>query len=243
MVKVFAVNGSSDKAKGNTAMVLMPFLEGMEKAGAKIDLVYSKELNITPCTGEMHCWYRKPGQCIHQDIMQEIYPRVKAVDVLVIATPVYIPIPGELQNFINRLCPLILPCVVKVGPRTRARFHEDVNIKKVLLVSTGGWWERGNFETVTMIAEELALNGGVEFSGALIRPHAFLMKDENGFTTDGQAIIELLEETGFEYAASGKISTERFETIRRPLISHEEMIEMYNEWIEKSLKREQEHSA
>ena len=123
MAKVFAVNGSPDKAKGTTAMVLMPFLAGMEKAGAKIDLVYSKELKITPCTGEMHCWYRKPGQCIHQDVMQEIYPRVKAADVLVIATPVYIPIPGEMQNFINRLCPLILPRLDLVGPRTRARFH------------------------------------------------------------------------------------------------------------------------
>jgi multimeric flavodoxin WrbA len=243
MVKVFAVNGSPDKAKGTTAMVLMPFLTGMEKAGAKIDLVYSKELMITPCTGEMHCWYRKPGQCIHQDIMQEIYPRAKAADVLIIATPVYIPIPGELQNFINRLCPLILPRLDMVGPRTRARFHEDVNIKKVLLVSTGGWWEQGNFETVTMIAEELALNGGVEFSGALIRPHAFLMKDENGFSKDGQAIIELLEETGFEYAASGEISPERFEAIRQPLVSHDEMIGMYNDWIEGALEKESEQKS
>ena len=243
MVKVFVVNGSPDKAKGTTAMVLMPFLAGMEKAGAKIDLVYSRDLDITPCTGEMHCWYRKPGKCIHQDVMQEIYPRVKAADVLIIATPVYIPIPGEMQNFINRLCPLILPRLEMVGPRTRARFHEDVNIKNVLLVSTGGWWEKSNFETVTMIAEELALNGGVEFSGALIRPHAFLLKDENGFTKEGQAIIELLEETGFEYAASGKISLERFEAISRPLISHKGMIEMYNEWIKRSLESEQEHRA
>lgn len=236
IIKVFVVNGSPEKAKGNTAMVLMPFLEGMEKAGAKIDLVYSKELKITPCTGEMYCWYRKPGQCIHQDIMQEIYPRVKAADVLIIATPVYIPIPGEMQNFINRLCPLILPRVVKVGPRTRARFHEDVNIKKVLLVSTGGWWERENFETVTMIAEELALNGGVEFSGALIRPHAFLMKDENGFTKGGHAIIELLEETGFEYATSGKISQKRLDAISRPLVSHQEIANTYNEKIKKVMK-------
>jgi multimeric flavodoxin WrbA len=234
MVSVFVVNGSPEKAKGNTAMVLIPFLAGMEKAGAKIDLIYSKELNITPCTGEMHCWYRKPGQCIHQDIMQEIYPRVKAANILIIATPVYIPIPGELQDFINRLCPLILPRVVKVGERTRARFHEDVKIKKILLVSTGGWWERGNFETVTMIAEELAFNGGVEFSGALIRPHAFLMKDEEGFTKEGQAIVDLLGETGFEYAATGKISPERFSAISRPLVTHEEMIDMYNKWIEEA---------
>ncbi|MBM3137190.1 MAG: flavodoxin family protein [Chloroflexi bacterium] len=238
MVKVFVVNGSPDKAKGNTAMVLVPFLAGMEKDGARIDLVYSKDLKVTPCTGEMYCWYRKPGHCIHKDIMQEIYPRVKSADVLIIATPVYIPIPGELQDFINRLCPLILPRVVKVGERTRARFHEDVNIKKILLVFTGGWWERGNFETVTMIAEELALNGGVEFSGALIRPHAHLMKDEGGLTNEGQAIIKLLEETGFEYASTGKISKDRINAISRPLLSHTEMLDSDNKSIDKALLRQ-----
>jgi multimeric flavodoxin WrbA len=232
MVNVFVVNGSPEKAKGNTAMVLIPFLAGMEKAGAKIDLVYSKELNITPCTGEMHCWYRKPGQCIHQDIMQEIYPRVKAANILIIATPVYIPIPGELQDFINRLCPLILPRVVKVGERTRARFHEDVKIKKILLVSTGGWWERGNFDTVTMIVKELALNGGVEFSGALIRPHAHLMKDEHGFTNESRPIIELLRKTGFDYASTGKISQVCFDAISQPLLSHSEMLDRDNKSIE-----------
>jgi multimeric flavodoxin WrbA len=239
MDKVFVVNGSPEKDRGNTAMVLQPFLAGMEKTGARIDLVYSRDMDITSCTGEMYCWYRKPGQCLHLDIMQELYPRLKDADVLIIATPVYIPIPGNLQNFINRLCPLILPRLEIVGPRTRARFHEDVKIKRILLVSTGGWWERGNFETVTMIAKELALNGGVEFSGALIRPHAFLMKEKDEFTREGQDIIELLEKTGFDYAVSGKISDERLDEISRPLISHEEMIEVYNQWIDRSLKRDQ----
>ena len=236
MIKVFAANGSPDKAKGNTAMILLPFLEGMEKAGAKVDLVYPADFMIKPCTGEMHCWYRKPGECIQKDDMQAIYPRIKLADVLILATPVYIPLPGEMQNFINRLCPLILPRLEIVGPRTRARFHEDVNIKKILLVSTGGWWEQGNFEVVTMIAKELALNAGVEFSGALIRPHAFLMKQEGRFTSDGQEIIDLLKETGFEYASSGRISQERLDAISRPLVSHQEMIDMYYDEIAKLIE-------
>ena len=61
MVKVFAINGSPRKEKGNTAALLVPFLRGMTDAGAEVDLVYAAQLEVKPCTGEMHCWYKKPG--------------------------------------------------------------------------------------------------------------------------------------------------------------------------------------
>jgi len=32
--------------KGNTALILNPFLDGMKEAGAQVELVYSKKLNI-----------------------------------------------------------------------------------------------------------------------------------------------------------------------------------------------------
>jgi len=235
-MQVFIANGSPDRRKGNTAMVLSPFLEGMEEYGAQTYLVYTSELKIIPCTGEMHCWYKRPGECIHQDVMQELYLKIRQAEVLILATPVYIPIPGRMQNFINRLCPLILPELVKQGERTRARFHADVKIKKVLLVSTGGWWETGNFETVTMIAKELALNAGVEFAGALIRPHAFLMKKEGAFTEKGQEIVGLLKEAGRSFAREGVIAPEMFEAISEPLVTHDAMIAMYNAWIARAMK-------
>ena len=232
MMNAFAINGSPEKAKGSTGMILMPFLEGMEKAGAKIELAYARDLNIKPCTGEMHCWYQKPGECIHKDAMQEIYPKMKAADVIIIATPVYIPLPGEMQNFINRLCPLILPRLETHDGRTRARFRVDVRIKKFLLISTGGWWEVENFETVTQIVEELALNSGAEFSGALIRPHAFLMKKKDELTDDGMRIIQIVKDTGFEFASTGVISQEKLDAVSRPLVSREELFVKYNRMVD-----------
>jgi multimeric flavodoxin WrbA len=235
-MKVFAANGSPDRHKGNTAMVLAPFMEGMEESGATTELVYSSDLDITPCTGEMHCWYKHPGVCIHRDVMQTLYPKIKRSDVLILAMPVYIPIPGRMQIFINRLCPLILPELVRQGERTRARFHDDVAIKKIVLVSSGGWWEKGNFETVAMIAKELALNAGVAFAGALIRPHAFLMRSGGVLTEKGQAIIDLIKEAGRVFAEKGVIAPEMLDAISAPLVTHEEMITMYNEWIARVMK-------
>jgi len=49
--------------KGRTAMILNPFLDGMKKAGASVELFYVKRLKVKACTGEFYCWREKPGNC------------------------------------------------------------------------------------------------------------------------------------------------------------------------------------
>ncbi len=144
-MNVFAVNGSPKADKGNTEKLLRPFLEGMSRAGAAIERVYAARLDIKPCSGEFICWDKKPGTCHLQDDMRDLYPKVKMADILVLATPVYIPLPGEMQNFVNRLTPLINPFLSWREGRTRAELRSDVKIKKIALVATSGWWEIGTF--------------------------------------------------------------------------------------------------
>lgn len=103
LTKVVAINGSPKMEKGRTAKILTPFLEGMEKAGAAVELFYARRLNVTPCDGEFYCWNKKPGKCYIEDSMQSLYPKLREADILVLATPVYIPLPGEMQNLINRI--------------------------------------------------------------------------------------------------------------------------------------------
>jgi multimeric flavodoxin WrbA len=69
--------------KGRTARILTPFLEGMEKAGATVDLFYARRLNVTPCGGELSCWFKKPGECHINDSMQSLYPKLREADILV----------------------------------------------------------------------------------------------------------------------------------------------------------------
>ncbi len=42
-MKALAINCSPAKAESNTALVLNPFIEGLEEAGAHVDLFYSYE--------------------------------------------------------------------------------------------------------------------------------------------------------------------------------------------------------
>lgn len=225
-MKVFAVNGSPQMAKGNTAKILTPFLDGLKDKGAKTELVYACSLNINPCIGELHCWFTKIGDCIINDDMQTLYPKLREADILVLASPVYIPLPGEMQNFLNRLCPLAEPLLEFKENRTRARFHEEVKISKIVLVSSSGWWEQGNFDTVVHIVKEFAANTSTEFSGALLRPHASQL---NHFPKKAAAVFTAARQAGHELMTKGKISIETLNQISQPLISQSDLLEAQNQ--------------
>jgi multimeric flavodoxin WrbA len=230
MSKAVAINGSPKMERGNTAMILTPFIEGMREAGSDVELFYASRLKVKPCAcGELYCWNEKPGECCIQDDMQLLYPKLREADILILATPVYIPLPGEMQNVINRLCPLLDPYLEFREGRTRARFRQDVGIRKIVLVSTGGWWEKANFERVVRITEELAEDASVEFAGAVLRPHAFLMKKKGELTKDGEAVLNAVRRAGNELVKKGVMSKETLEMISRPLISQEELWRRYHD--------------
>ena len=228
MSKVVAINGSPRMERGNTAMVLNPFIEGMMDAGSHVELFYASRLKVKPCAcGTMYCWTQMPGECCIKDKMELLYPKLKEADTLVLATPVYIPLPGDMQNIINRLCPLIDPVLEFPKGRTRARFHKDVRIRAVALVSTGGWWEKGNFGTVVRIVREYAEDAGVEFAGAVLRPHAHAMRRKGELTQVGRAVLDAVRRAGSELVKNGVMRRETLSTISRPLISREKF---WREW-------------
>jgi len=229
MNKAVAINGSPRMERGYTAMVLAPFVEGLMDAGSDVETFHTGHLKIKPCAcGEMYCWYKRPGECCLKDDMQMLYPKVKRAHILILATPVYIPLPGQMQDFVNRLCPLVEPFLQTRGGRTRARFREDVQIRKIVLVSTGGWWEKGNFDTVVHITQELAENAGVEFAGAVIRPHASLMKKRGQLTEEGKAILDVVRRAGYDLVKNGIIAKETLDAISRPLLSEDEFRNGWN---------------
>jgi len=206
--------------RGNTAMVLSPFIEGMMDAGSHLELFYASRLKVKPCAcGKLYCWTEMPGECCIKDKMQVLYPRLREADILILATPVYIPLPGDMQNIINRLCALLDPVLEFRKGRTRATFRKDVQIRAIVLVSTGGWWEKGNFGTVVRIVKELAEDASVKFAGAVLRPHAHAMRRKGELTHDGRAVLDAVRKAGYELVKDGVMRQETLATISRPLIS------------------------
>ncbi len=218
-MQVLVINGSARKEKGYTAMVLEPFINGMKKAGAIVDLLYSEQLNVKPCIGDFSCWYGNPGKCHINDAMQSVYPKLKEADVLVLGIPVYLPLPGAMQNFLNRFMPLMNPILRYRNGHTQIQFHDDVRIKKIVLVSVCGWWEKGNFGTVTRIVKEICQKASVEFVGSVLRPHAYLLSEEKD---KADKVFEALRKVGFSLVKDGVLPKGLLDIIAEPFISEKE---------------------
>ena len=225
MTKVMIINGSAKTEKGNTSYLLKPFIEGMKKAGAKVELLYPTNQKILPCTGCFKCWGETIGECFIKDDMQLIYPKLKEIDMLVLATPVYTQLPGMFQNFINRLVPLMEPLLEFKNGRTRAKFHDDVKISKVLGVITGGWWEIENLSIVQNIIEEFALTTSTIFSGVILRPHSYLLRRETDLNRE---ILSTLEEIGEMFIREGKVDKTDLLFVSQPLANNEGYINAGN---------------
>lgn len=211
--------------KGNTHKILTPFLEGIKAAGASVELVYAKRLKINPCIGDFQCWFKKPGVCIHKDDMVKLYPKIKDAEILILATPVYIPLPGEMQNFINRLCPIVEPLLKFKQGRTRARMPETAKLSKFVLVGSSGWWELENLDTVVRIAKELALDVSCEYAGAVLRPHA---GELDNYTERAKEVFSAAEQAGYQLICDGHMDQSTLTKVSQPLLSEEQHREKQN---------------
>ena len=229
MVEVTVVNGSPKMDKGNTAFLLSPFITGMQKAGASINLVYASGMQIIPCScGQMVCWSRTPGVCIHNDEMSDLYPSLKQSDILIFATPVYTPLPGAMQEFLNRLCPLLDPRLRFENGRSKAQFRDDVKIKKIGLLAASGWWEVENTDTVVKIVKDFTSLARCEFLPPILRPQAGYLRSISGTNDTGKEILGLLETAGEQLIRTGTIDTTITESIQRPLMPLEDFLVAWN---------------
>ena len=64
-------------------------IRGAESKGAMVETVYLNGLKIKPCQGCYSCQKPDSKGCVVDDDMQSIYPKLKASDAWVIASPVY----------------------------------------------------------------------------------------------------------------------------------------------------------
>ena len=109
--KVAAIYGGPRRG-GNTDELLNRFIEGLRDCGRfsnfsvgaqtlNIEKIVVSNLKISPCRECRHCSI--DGECIVNDDMQQIYPKMIDCDLLIIASPVFFTsVPGYLKAFIDR---------------------------------------------------------------------------------------------------------------------------------------------
>jgi len=214
-MKVLALNSSPRMEKGNTALLLAPFLDGAREAGAEVDMVCVRRLDIKPCTGCFNCWNKTPGHCPQKDDMEQLYAKLMSADVWVLATPLYeCGMTGTLKVLLDR---------------TVACHHpgcEGEKPDKIVLVSSCGDYALERFNALLFYMKDLCGNirkgKGCEFAGALLRPHAAAMKPMMDAGMPVGDIFSSARQAGIELVKSGRMEPKTLENVGRPLCTRQE---------------------
>ena len=236
MIKALAFNSSPRMGKGNTAVILTPFLEGMKEAGAEVELLYTKKLKVNPCQGCFNCWLQTPGKCFQKDDMQMLLPKIREADLLVLATPLYVDgVSAPMKNLLDRMIPLAQPFIELRDGHYRHVVREGHKYAKVVLVSNCGFWEMDNFDSLLVHVKAACKNMGKEFAGALLRPHGAVLGGmvEMGVPLDD--ILEAAKEAGRQLVRDGNMSSETLATVSRELMPSETYLHTLNELFQQML--------
>ena len=99
-MKVLGIMGSP-RVGGNTDLLLDACLKCAESLGAVPEKIHVDSLAIGPCRELYGCL--KDGNCVIQDDMQDIYPKLLEADVVVVASPMFFyGLSGQLKSLIDR---------------------------------------------------------------------------------------------------------------------------------------------
>jgi multimeric flavodoxin WrbA len=86
MATILILKGSPH-VDGNTAALADKVQAAAEAEGASVESVFLNALDIRPCNGCGAC--RETGACVVKDDMQGLYPKLRAADAIVFASPIY----------------------------------------------------------------------------------------------------------------------------------------------------------
>ena len=242
-LKVLVFNSSPRKEKGNTALILNPFIECMREAGADVDLYYNYDLKIKSCRGCFNCWLKTPGICSQMDDMQWLLPKMNDADVLVYATPLYsYGMNGQMKNLIDRMIVLAEPFMEVVEGRSRHIAGDGEKPRKIVLVSNCGLWGIDNFDPLVVHVKKLCQDPPMEYAGALLRPHGEALRAMLDMGAPVGDIIDAAREAGRQFIVEGKMSQTTLDVISRDLLPVEVYVKMANEQFRRVMAKHKEKS-
>ncbi len=210
--------------KGNTALILNPFIEGMRDSGAQVRLLFAKRLDVRPCTGEFRCWSETPGHCCIRDDMASVLQEMRDTDYWVFGIPVYAKLPGEFQNVFNRTMPLFNEKVVVKGRTLLPGIREPLRLRKIALVSSCAFWGLENFDLLVETMEFMAKAFDTRLARPLLRPNADMMRPRGTDRQTAKTILEAARSAGAELVARDEISARSARTVQMPLMSRDQFL-------------------
>ncbi|MBN2229219.1 MAG: flavodoxin family protein [Candidatus Thorarchaeota archaeon] len=232
-MKVLVINGSPRRDRAHTGRVLALFVQGIEDAGADVDIIYTRDLNIGDCRGCFNCWGATPGKCIQDDDMADVLTKIAESDIVVLATPVYVDgMTGSLKTLLDRCIPLLHGRFELRDDHCRHPLRAHVKAGKLALVSVSGFTEMDNFDPLIAHVKAVSLNLNREFIGALLRPTAWIIPEVEPHGIPMNDVFEAAREAGYQLVSEGRMKAETLMTVAREIIPQSEIVKIMSDIFE-----------
>ncbi|PCI30771.1 MAG: hypothetical protein COB67_01060 [SAR324 cluster bacterium] len=230
MTKVIVINSSPKMKHGTGALLLAPFIEGMEEEKAEVELVHLQKLDLKTCIGCMNCWFRTPGICSSlKDEMSELLDKMIQADYWILSTPIYAGgVSTNLKILMERTLPIVEPMLDDDIEHCVHLQRTGYGKSKVVLFATAGLLME-EFHPAVCHLESYCRLSGKEFVNAVLRPQAGMFKRQ--VLNDPVKVEDILsasKQAGRQLIKEGKISEETLATISREFMSLEEFRKIYN---------------
>lgn len=109
MSQILMVSGSP-RIEGNCSILIEQFCSGASPFNSTMEVVRLHDRNIRPCSACCFCKESDEANCVIDDGMADLYPRIRAAQALVIASPIYWwNVSAQTKLFLDR-------CDALVGP-------------------------------------------------------------------------------------------------------------------------------
>ena len=224
-MRILVINGSPKRDKSDTMHITGAFLEGMqESAHQDIQIIHTIDKHIEYCTGCFSCM-RNGGKCIHDDDMENILGEILAHDLILFSFPLYCyGMPASLKALLDRTLPLSSMAMRKAGDRYEHIGQAEVShLRYVMICGCGFPNSQQNFEPVIM-----------QFKLCFPRNHSIITVPESPMFNAPEAAVvtvprlELIKQTGRQYAKEGEIDASLLAEVTSPMIPEDQYAAIVN---------------
>lgn len=222
-MNVLALNASPrGGGQSKTEFLLNHLVQGMEEAGAEVEVVALRKKKINACAGCFTCWTKTPGVCIHQDDMtRELFPKWLASDLVVYAFPLYhYTVSAAMKTFFERTLPVAFPFFERGEAETYHPLRQD--FPKAVVLSVAGLPEMSVFDQLSAYIRFLFGFRTESLVAELYRPAAESLTTPF-FKEKAREIREAFVQAGREIVRQGCVAPETMALLTQDYIEDKEM--------------------
>lgn len=228
-MKIIAINASFRGSKGYTQFLINKLFEGSKEKGAECETIVLSEYNIKRCTGCFSCQSKaRLYTCIYdgQDDTKLIYDKMRAADIIVFATPVYVfNMSSLLKNLFDRY-PSTSDCS-SINISKKGLFFHDIDKKLcskpfVTLICQDNL-ENETYKNIISFFKTYSKFMDAKYLGNFVRKSSFLAKQGKDTSVLDKypeliSIYQAFAEAGKELVTIGKIKSKTQMTANKELI-------------------------